>query len=315
MREKGFEPENLSAWFRSRPGFLKLQVNERIDAIFVKFETAEGAEWAIRDAGAEGMAVDWARRNLDDERQVVATPAFQLPTAPRALEYVHTSGVGCLNGLTDAGHDVDARPLKRPRAEEVDTIVVMGIRAGGIRQGDLISWLSQRPGFVTHKSNERIDGVFVKFASSVDAARALHDANAEGYGADWAHRNLDVDEYITVKVEPSTVQAPWRTGPVGTAPFPAACAGGGALGGAELDTVAVVGMRAKGYKQEDLQEWFSRRPQFVGLKLNVRVDSMFLKFASAAAADQAIRDANAEGISAEWARRNLDDPDQFQQAP
>lgn len=251
VKGRGFEQSDLSVWFQGRPGYLKLQVNDRIDAIFVKFDTSETADRAIQDAQAEGVSAEWARRNLDDERL--------------AAVGVRTHEVA---GWTD-GEGLD-RSVRQRVDGDLDTIAFLGIQASGYRQADIISWISQRPGYVTQKSNGRIDGAFAKFASRALAARALHDANAQGLCAEWARRNLD----------------------------------------AELDTITVLSMRSKGLQRAELQEWFVRRPGFLGLKLNDKIDSMFIKFVSTVAADRAIHDAVAEGISAEWARRNLDDPDQ-----
>lgn len=247
------------------------QVNDRIDAIFVKFDASETADRAIQDAQAEGVSAEWARRNLDDER-------------PAAVG-VRTHEVA---GWTD-GEGLD-RSVRQRVDGDLDTIAFLGIQASGYRQADITSWISQRPGYVTHKSNGRIDGAFAKFASRALAARALHDANVEGLCAEWARRNLDAEEFVFVKVEPP-LPAPWR-------------------GKAELDTITVLSMRSKGLQRAELQEWFVCRPGFLGLKLNDKIDSMFIKFVSTVAADRAIHDAVAEGISAEWARRNLDDPDQ-----
>jgi len=66
---------------------------------------------------------------------------------------------------------------------------------------------------------------------------------------------------------------------------------------------------------DKLQQWFRRRPDFVGLQANERIDGIFVKFTSHFAADQALHDANNIGFGAEWARRNLDMADVIAQAP
>eukprot|EP00927_Polykrikos_kofoidii_P077016 TRINITY_DN7400_c0_g1_i1.p1 TRINITY_DN7400_c0_g1~~TRINITY_DN7400_c0_g1_i1.p1 ORF type:complete len:328 (+),score=64.60 TRINITY_DN7400_c0_g1_i1:198-1181(+) len=65
LNEKGLAHGDVQQWFQQRPGFLALQVNERIDALFVKFACHTDAENAIHDANDIGFGAEWARRNLD----------------------------------------------------------------------------------------------------------------------------------------------------------------------------------------------------------------------------------------------------------
>lgn len=64
-KEKKLDAEQLHSWFSQQPGFLMLHANERIPAIFVKFETSVKAEAGMKAANDAGFGSEWARRNLD----------------------------------------------------------------------------------------------------------------------------------------------------------------------------------------------------------------------------------------------------------
>merc|ERR1712151_953392 len=63
LQSKGLKQEKIQQWFHRCPGFLKLQVNERHDAIFVKFDAPKLADQALEDANRIGFGAEWARRN------------------------------------------------------------------------------------------------------------------------------------------------------------------------------------------------------------------------------------------------------------
>merc|ERR1711974_100641 len=50
LTEKGLTHCDIHQWFQHRPDFVALQVNERIDALFVKFANGTAAEQAMHDA-------------------------------------------------------------------------------------------------------------------------------------------------------------------------------------------------------------------------------------------------------------------------
>jgi len=306
LREKGTDPESLRQWFSERPGFCALQINERIDAVFVKFSSAAAAANGIEDANAQNLGAEWARRNLDDDRTggAAAVPMVGMPVA---------GGVGLGGGghMGGRGFPAPARSSAPfiSSGEQIVTIAIMGLKEKGLFQDDLLAYFQVRPGFSKLQINERIGGCFVKFSSVAEAEAALQDANQAGFGADWARRNLDDDlgQKHAVMASMSMHQGmPVQQGSYG---------GGGGGGGkrqrvqtGELDTITVLHL---GEKEQTLgagkaQQWFQERPGFMALQINERIDALFVKFSSAHQAENAIQDAASVGIGAEWARRNLD---------
>lgn len=65
MHEKGLDPEHLQAFFQEQPGFVALQLHDRIGSVFVKFSSHEAAESVLQVPEAEKYGAEWARRNLD----------------------------------------------------------------------------------------------------------------------------------------------------------------------------------------------------------------------------------------------------------
>eukprot|EP00419_Tripos_fusus_P026145 CAMPEP_0172718958 /NCGR_PEP_ID=MMETSP1074-20121228/75226_1 /TAXON_ID=2916 /ORGANISM="Ceratium fusus, Strain PA161109" /LENGTH=330 /DNA_ID=CAMNT_0013544259 /DNA_START=48 /DNA_END=1040 /DNA_ORIENTATION=+ len=175
MREKGIAQEELKAWFQQRPGFLVLHVNERIDGLFIKFDTSTAAEQCLEDAKAMQLGAEWARRNLDDDVLPPGNPPA--PVAPQLPVY-----------------QPPLYQAKRQRAVggELNTITILGIREKELTAEMLQHWFSERPGFVAMQVNDRINGVFAKFSSSEAAQQVLEEANTLNWGAEWARRNLDL---------------------------------------------------------------------------------------------------------------------------
>jgi len=87
ITEKRLVLEDLLSWFQQRPGFVALQVNERIDAIFARFVTSVFAEQAIHDANAMNFGAEWARRNLDDDLGQKNATAAHASVAPAPAQY------------------------------------------------------------------------------------------------------------------------------------------------------------------------------------------------------------------------------------
>jgi len=174
MREKGIVQEELKAWFQHRPGFLVLHVNERIDGLFVKFDSSTAAEQCLEDAKAMQLGAEWARRNLDDD---LLPPGHSPP--PLAAPPVYQP------------------PLYQPKRQravggELNTITVLGINEKELTAEMLQHWFSERPGFVAMQVNDRINAVFAKFSSSSAAQQVLEEGNALEWGVEWARRNLDL---------------------------------------------------------------------------------------------------------------------------
>jgi len=270
-RDKGYSTESLQEWFGQFPGCVALQVNEKLDGIFSKFASRREAEFAMSEATRLNLGAEWARRNLDEggAPPMAAVPAPMAPpqTVPQVI------------------HGVLEPPWKRPHVVdggELTTITVLGMRDKGIQPHDLESWFRTRRGFLALQANGRLDGIFAKFDTVSNAEKALQEANNRQYRAEWARRNLD-----------GGAKTPER------APAPAGNPN-------ELNTITVLGMRDKGYMLDDLQQWFAQRRGYQAMKVNDRIDGLFVKFNSAAEAAQALQEANDSQIRAEWARRNLD---------
>jgi hypothetical protein len=185
MREKGIAQEELKAWFQQRPGFLILHVNDRIDGLFVKFDSSTAAEQCLEDAKAMQLGAEWARRNLDDD--VLPPGNSPPPLAPQPVYQppLYQGGQPEVRGALQA---------KRQRAVggELNTITILGVREKELSAEMLQHWFSERPGFVAMQVNDRINGVFAKFSSSTAAQEVLEEANTLQWGAEWARRNLDL---------------------------------------------------------------------------------------------------------------------------
>jgi len=296
MRQKGVNSDELQGWFQQLPGFSALQLNDRLDGMFVKFTTGREAEDALREAVAQNLPAEWARRNLDENLVSTITAAPAPISIPPVVAAVRTQ----------------ANPAKRQCIDdnELVTLAVLGIRDKGLVQADLEHWFMQQPGFLALHVNARVDGLFVKFETASLAERALEESNALQLRAEWARRNLDTvgDQPAT---QPSAPAPPLlarvaaaRRGHAVQANEPTTKRTHAAQG--DLNTITILGMTGKGLDVEETQKWFQQCPGFMTLKVNDRIDGIFVKFASPADAAQALEDAVAAQIPAEWARRNLD---------
>eukprot|EP00746_Dinoflagellata_sp_MGD_P124835 gnl/MRDRNA2_/MRDRNA2_59470_c0_seq1.p1 gnl/MRDRNA2_/MRDRNA2_59470_c0~~gnl/MRDRNA2_/MRDRNA2_59470_c0_seq1.p1 ORF type:complete len:569 (+),score=116.93 gnl/MRDRNA2_/MRDRNA2_59470_c0_seq1:223-1707(+) len=75
--------------------------------------------------------------------------------------------------------------------------------------------------------------------------------------------------------------------------------------GGPVDTVAILNMHEKKLTEEYLRAEFADLPGFVFMKVNPKMGCAFAKFESREDAESAMDTANAMGMSAEWAKRNL----------
>lgn len=302
LKEKGLHPGDLETFFRERAGFVSLQMNDRIDGMFVRFASGPFAEKALHEANAQQVGAEWARRNLDDERNGTMQVAYQPAPAPIVAQAAPVPYGGY------AGP-----PSRRIGATggELVTICVLGLPGKDIPADQMQEWFAQRPGFDRQQLNDRIGGLFVKFTNCQHAEQAMTEANQMGYGAEWARRNLDDD--LSARGAPMTMYQHQQIAAVAQVPqLPAWGMKGGAppkrirtIGG-EIDTITILAIREKEQTHGNLQQWFADRPGYVALQLNDKIGAMFVKFSSRQAAEQAIVDANANQIGAEWAYRNLD---------
>jgi len=351
----GFPPDSsareLKNLCRFLPGYEGSHVafqGASVSSLFVKLGDAQHAQAAIGVVngvpfdvdvpGSQVLKAEFARREMEVRPTLpLAQPASQAPPpwarAPATARPFNgvqraTPAVSPLPALAPArylgsgglfGPPTPAAGVgPRPPTEELKTITVLGMRDKGLAQEELQNWFQQRPGFLTLQVNERIDGMFVKFASSVFAEQAIQDAEVMQLNAEWARRNLD-DDASARFLAPAGAHSAFA-GTIHPAPAPAAVFGGGvpafggpplkrqrpAVGGGDLDTICILGMAEKGIVFEELQAWFQQRSGFVALQVNERINGAFVKFNSHELAEQAIVDANAMNYGAEWARRNLD---------
>lgn len=65
FKEKRLDANYLTNWFAKQRGFVALHANDRIPAVFVKFDSPRQAGAALRVANEAGFGAEWARRNLD----------------------------------------------------------------------------------------------------------------------------------------------------------------------------------------------------------------------------------------------------------
>jgi len=309
-------------------------------SLFVKFTTAELARLAMdtlhgapfdTDVPQVLLKVEYARREMEVRPSSLLPPPMVTASAPWAPDRaVARPAAPAAPPVVQQGPGGQVRRVGLTGGE-LTTITVLGLREKGLAPEELKQWFQQRPGFLTLHVNERIDGLFVKFGSGSAAERAIQDANAHQFGAEWARRNLDDDVGPKPPVAPTVAypsQAPpayppqpqpappppvYPQQPVAPLP-PAVPAPGSYLGPAkrlrstvgELDTITILGIREKDLSPDMLQQWFQERPGFVAMQVNERINGVFAKFASQATAMQCLEEANAHQFGAEWARRNLD---------
>lgn len=190
VHSKGRTHDELHRWFQKFPGFSALQVNERIDAVFVKFHTQYDAERALHEANAQYLGAEWARRNMDDD---VVNEGGGFQSWPRPSIQ-------------------DERPAKRHKSgrDDIDTLAVMNAKAKGLGQQEALNFFSELPGFITMQVSERIDGIFIKFENPALAEQAMEEANQLNVGAEWARRNLEADDEAPT---PRESKAPWQRNP------------------------------------------------------------------------------------------------------
>jgi len=308
ISEKRMVLEDLLSWFQQRPGFVALQVNERIDAIFARFVTSVFAEQCIHDANAMGFGAEWARRNLDDD--IGAQNAARVTAQPAA--YVAAPYAPAPAGPGGGGGGYAAAPAPPRGQETLVTITILGMREKGLSSDEMQNWFTSQPGFVAMQANQRIDGLFVKYATQQLAMQVMSDGNQKfGFGAEWARRNLDDDKSQSQQQQGGGFHA-FAGAAVGVAPQLHHASG--QFGPAkrqrtqtgELDTICILSMKEKGLAPSDVQQWFQELPGFVAMQVNERIDGLFVKFNNRDTATQALEGSNSRSLGAEWARRNLD---------
>merc|ERR1740130_1533004 len=87
---------------------------------------------------------------------------------------------------------------KRPRVEEsahqIDTLAIFGATEKGFTEGQLEEYFKQIDGYITFKSNSRVGGGFVKFASHLHATAALEVCKQTGLEAQMSRSSMFIVE-------------------------------------------------------------------------------------------------------------------------
>lgn len=337
----GFPPDSLPRELdnlcRFMPGFVtsNLSTTKGNPTLFVLFDQPMNAQYAIellngqmydRTAQGEPMRAQMSRSQMRSS----ANPA---PVA-RPVAYGPPSKGGWGGGAppgqpppppgpppTQRSYPVNiavegGAGTKRPRIPEdptqVDTVASVGAKEAGFDEHTLRSFYQQLPGFVDFKGNPRMGGGFAKFESVDFAIQAIEFANAEGIPAEMAKSSMGSSA--------SAAPAP------APRPGPAWGSGGGSWGygsqqasaapppakrpripedPSQVDTVASVGAKEKGFDEGRLHEFFQQCHGFVAFKANPRMGGGFAKFESSAAAVDAVSVAQTHGVPAEIAKSSM----------
>mmetsp|Transcript_53198 Transcript_53198/g.121060 ORF Transcript_53198/g.121060 Transcript_53198/m.121060 type:complete len:337 (-) Transcript_53198:48-1058(-) len=175
---QGLTPEGINETFGLLPGFIACQYNDRIDACFVKFNTAQAAQRACSRGMTMGIQAEMAKRSL---------------TMPGEAK-----GSGKGGGYHDyAAQDSYAPAPKRMRTEAsasagaIDTLVVMKLAKHGLSLEAVSQTFQSMQGFVTVQYNEPLDAAFVKFTSPGEASAALRLAGQCGVPTEMARRSMN----------------------------------------------------------------------------------------------------------------------------
>lgn len=311
-------------------------------AIFVKFDHAENAHVAIKALNNQPfdlqypeklMRVEMARSNMKTPTETVSRAgtvmqAYQPPPPSHAHPLYQAQPVydhGPAVSYSGAGG-----PQKRQRIEEdpgsVDTVAIFGATDQGFTQHQLSAYFGELPGFICFKSNAKVGGGFVKFASPSLAEAAIQTAGLSGLAARMAKTSMsstsgDQGADFGQAYQPPAYEPP----PQGRSRYNAqeptfhkgALPGGkGSTGGkggkrsvgsegASVDTLILQGVTDKGWTPATLTDVFQNVPGYVRFKENPRVNGGFVKFTDPQAAMDAIVVAQNAGIDAQIARSSM----------
>uniref|UniRef100_A0A7S1FF34 RRM domain-containing protein n=1 Tax=Noctiluca scintillans TaxID=2966 RepID=A0A7S1FF34_NOCSC len=315
------------------PGFLNSKVDtKKGTTLFVRFDTPHSAHAALgllnnqffdrAFPSPEPMRALMARSNMRSSIPQPPTELVSFAGSPwdEGAGYVYNPDVAraAVTFAPAAGWVGGPPKPKRARTPEiqgnVDTVACVGAREAGIDDDTLQAFFSRIPGFLAYKSNARMGGGFVKFASPQQAGEAIASAEVEGIPAAFARTSMTALPGSVVQPALQHFSAgPDRTllsqpaspafSPM-TAPMkrlktePAASP-------SEVDTVASVGAAEAGIDPMALQEFFASLPGFVHFKANPRMGGGFAKYESPFHAQQAAATAESQGVPAAIARSSM----------
>lgn len=192
--EKGFTEHQLEDFFAQVPGFVAFKANSRVGGGFVKFSSPALAHEALETAAQAGIEAQMARSSMntpgygghgggavpppatmDEPAEWTQPPPPAYPPAP-----AWNGGIA---------------PPKRARGGEpsgsVDTLVLLGQLEKGFTDTQLEDFFTTVPGFLAYKSNARVGGGFVKFASPQLAVEAIEIAASSGIEAQMARSSMN----------------------------------------------------------------------------------------------------------------------------
>lgn len=206
---------------------------------------------------------------------------------------------------------------REDQAGHIDTLVLLGVLEKGYTEQQLEEFYASMPGFIAFKSNARVGGGFVKFASPAFALQAIDHSLAQKIEAQLARSNMNVGGMVATAGAPSYGSGGFPGGipppPVGMPPSSMGGRGGApppkrareTQAPGTVDTLVLHGVTEKGFTDQQIEEFFMQVPGFVAYRANARVGGGFVKFGSPQLAKEAIDIAASSGIEAQIARSNM----------
>merc|ERR1719436_868004 len=84
-------------------------------------------------------------------------------------------------------------PRKRPRqlTEDINTLAVMHLHEQPMTADSIQGWFEAQPGFELLQVNDRIGGMFIRFATAGRAQQVMEAASEAGIVVEPARRNLE----------------------------------------------------------------------------------------------------------------------------
>lgn len=185
--DKGFTENQLEEHFEQMPGFVAWKPSPRVGGGFVKFQTHHDAKEAIAIAAHSDIEAQIAKNSMNfgdgaGKAEGKGQSHYQQPPPAHRMPI----GASMSNG---------APPYKKAKTDYsqdgVDTIFCVGCFEKGYTEEQIVEFFNQMPGFVMHKANIKVGGVFVKFQSSEMAQEAINSAIVGGLQAQLARKSMN----------------------------------------------------------------------------------------------------------------------------
>jgi hypothetical protein len=208
-------------YLRFLPGFVRGVVT-KTNTLFAKFETTADAENAIAmltsvpydqdDLSSYAVRAELAKSEMGDgAAQLASTPRhmkggargagfdaaammypsdnFYPPMGFAGGKGATRASVGFMARANPYGYEGARKGKGAEDPNSIYTIAVLGLEKKGLTFDVVESVISSLPGYVQHRSDSKINGVFAKFESPASAKQAVEIANSQGIGAEMARRN------------------------------------------------------------------------------------------------------------------------------